>query len=99
MSDTYTYTYEITREVELDIDWIIRKTESLAKANPNADFWALVRDAIVEYANYAYSDARGYELDGLIDSTLDSIVDDIFWDRKDDFGKIAKKYSNTCTLF
>ncbi len=92
MSDIRSYTFDVPQTVELDVDWIIKKTESLAKANPNATFLALVRDAVVFYADL--------ELYFFVpEEVIDDIVDDIFWDRKDEFAKIATKYSKTCTMF
>lgn len=86
--DIRTYTYDVPRETELDIDWIIEKTKKLAKANPSADFNALIQDAIVSSTE-----------DNIPEFLIEDIVDDILWDRKDDFAEIATKYSDTCTYF
>lgn len=88
MGDFHTYSYTAPIEIEFDFDWIIRKLESLARSNPNADFRALANDAVTAYVDWAYSA-----------TDLDTIVDDVIWGRRDDCAKIAAKYSNTCTLF
>ena len=98
MSDTRTYTYNVPRETEINFDWVVRKTESLAKGNPNADFVSLIQDAVMADAERSYGEAIASGLEDA-DDVLWDIVNDVLWDRRDDLGKIAAKYSNTCTLF
>ena len=99
MSDFRTYSYTVPRDVEFDFAWIIRKLETLARSEPNADFWALIRCAVTDYVAWAYSAADADDMEERAENVLDDIADDILWDRRDDCAKIATKYSNNCTLF
>lgn len=99
MGDFRTYSYTVPKDVEFDFDWIIRKLESLARSEPNADFFALIRCAVTDYATWAYSAADADDMEERAENMLAAVVYDILWDRHDDCAKIAAKYSNTRTMF